>query len=157
MDILEGTLDARGIRIGVVLSRFNEIVCGRLLEGFRDGILRHGGEESAMTIARVPGSWELPQAASKLASSGRFDVVVALGALVRGETPHFDYIASAASKGLADVANATGVPVILGVLTTDNLEQAMERAGGKAGNKGWDAALAAIEMVHLYRSIDNRS
>ncbi len=150
----EGDLDARGLRVALVVARFNDAICGNLLEGARDALVRHGASESDLGVVRVAGSWELPQAASGLAKSGSWDAVVALGALVRGETPHFDYIASAAAKGLAEAGTSTGVPVIFGVLTTDSLEQAMDRAGGKAGNKGWDAALAAIEMVRLYRKID---
>lgn len=153
-EALEGHLDASGIRFAVVVSRFNDMICGRLLDGCRDALVRHGAAADAITVVRAPGSWELPQVASRLAGSGRFDAVVALGALVRGETPHFDHIASAASKGLADAGIASGVPVVFGVLTTDTMEQAIDRAGGKAGNKGWDAALAAIEMVRLYRGID---
>jgi 6,7-dimethyl-8-ribityllumazine synthase len=150
----EGDLDARGLRVALVVSRFNDAICANLLEGARDALVRHGATESDLAVIRVPGSWELPQAASRLAKSGSWDAVVALGALVRGDTPHFDYIASATAKGLAEAATASGVPVMFGVLTTDTLEQAMDRAGGKAGNKGWDAALAAIEMVRLYRRID---
>jgi 6,7-dimethyl-8-ribityllumazine synthase len=151
---VEGHLDASGIRLAIVVSRFNDLVCERLLEGCRDAMLRHGAGEGDLTVVRAPGSWELPQVAARLANSGRFDAIVALGALVRGDTPHFDYIAAAASKGLADAGVASGVPVVFGVLTTDTMEQAIDRAGGKAGNKGWDAALAAIEMVRLYRRID---
>jgi len=154
IEVLEGRLDAAGIRFAIVVARFNDLVCARLLDGCRDALARHGASESDLTVVRVPGSWELPQAASRLAGAGRFDAVIALGALVRGETPHFDHIAAAAAKGLAEAASSTGVPVIFGVLTTDSLDQALERAGGKAGNKGWDAALAAIEMVRLYRRID---
>lgn len=150
----EGDLDARGLRVALVVARFNDAICGNLLEGARDALVRHGAAESDLAVVRVPGSWELPQACSRLARSGSWDAVIALGALVRGETPHFDYIASAAAKGLAEAATGSGVPVIFGVLTTDTLEQAMDRAGGKAGNKGWDAALAAVEMVRLYRKID---
>ena len=150
----EGDLDARGLRVALVVARFNDAICGNLLDGARDALVRHGANGVDVGVVRVPGSWELPQAASRLAMSGSWDAVVALGAQVRGETPHFDYIASAAAKGLAEAGITSGVPVIFGVLTTDTLEQAMDRAGGKAGNKGWDAALAAIEMVRLYRKID---
>jgi 6,7-dimethyl-8-ribityllumazine synthase len=154
MNIVEARLDAGGVRFAIVVSRFNAIVCERLLEGCRDALIRHGAEEDSITVVRVPGSWELPQVAAKLAATGRFDAVVALGALVRGETPHFDYIAGAAARGLAGVADASGLPVVFGVLTTDTIEQAIDRAGGKAGNKGWDAAVAAIEMARLFRQID---
>ena len=150
---LEGSLDATGARFALVVSRFNDLLTGRLLEGALDCLTRHGARDADVTVVRVPGSWEIPFAAERLASSGRYDAVVALGVLIRGATPHFDYIAAEAAKGLAHAALATGVPVAFGVLTTDTLEQALERAGAKAGNKGWQAAQAAIEMVQLYRAL----
>ena len=149
----EGSLDARGLRVALVVSRFNDLVTERLLAGAVDCLARHGGGEDERTIVRVPGSWELPLAAKRAATSGKFDAVVALGALIRGETPHFDVLAAAVAKGLSQVALAEGVPVIFGVLTTDTVEQALDRAGSKSGNKGWDAALSAIEMVHLFRDM----
>jgi 6,7-dimethyl-8-ribityllumazine synthase len=152
--IFQGGLDARGLRVALVVSRFNDLVTERLLAGAVDCLTRHGGGEDERTIVRVPGSWELPLAAKRAAASGKFDAVVALGALIRGETPHFDVLAAAVSKGLAQVALSEGVPVIFGVLTTDTVEQALDRAGSKAGNKGWDAALSAIEMVHLFRDMN---
>jgi 6,7-dimethyl-8-ribityllumazine synthase len=152
--IFQGGLDARGLRVALVVSRFNDLVTERLLAGAVDCLARHGGGEDERTIVRVPGSWELPLAAKRAAASGKFDAVVALGALIRGETPHFDVLAAAVSKGLAQVALSEGVPVIFGVLTTDTVEQALDRAGSKAGNKGWDAALSAIEMVHLFRDMN---
>jgi 6,7-dimethyl-8-ribityllumazine synthase len=152
--IFQGGLDARGLRVALVVSRFNDLVTERLLAGAVDCLARHGGGEDERTIVRVPGSWELPLAAKRAAASGKFDAVVALGALIRGETPHFDVLAAAVSKGLAQVALTEGVPVIFGVLTTDTVEQALDRAGSKAGNKGWDSALSAIEMVHLFRDMN---
>jgi len=151
---LEGSLDAAGARFALVVSRFNDLLTGRLLEGAIDCLSRHGAAEDDITVVKVPGSWELPFVAERLAASKRYDAVVALGVLIRGATPHFDYIAAEAAKGLAHAALATGVPVAFGVLTTDTLEQAIERAGSKAGNKGWQAAQAAIEMVRLYRSLE---
>jgi 6,7-dimethyl-8-ribityllumazine synthase len=150
---LEGTLDAKGIRFALVVSRFNEVVTGRLLAGAQDCLRRHGAEDDAVTVVWVPGSWELPQAARKIAGLGRVDAIVALSALIRGETTHFDVLAAEVSKGLAAVANDSGIPVIFGVLTTDTVEQALDRAGAKSGNKGWDAALSAIEMVDLFRRL----
>ena len=150
---LEGSLDAAGARFGLVVSRFNDLLTGRLLEGAIDCLIRHGARDEDITVVKVPGAWELPFVAERLAASGKHDAVVALGVLIRGATPHFDYIAAEAAKGLAQAAMATGVPVAFGVLTTDTLEQAIERAGSKAGNKGWQAAQAAIEMVQLYRSL----
>ena len=151
--ILEGNLDARGLRVALVVSRFNDFITERLLAGALDCLARHGGSEDDRTIVRVPGSWELPQAAKRAAASGRFDAVVALGALIRGETPHFDVLTAEVAKGLAQVALGEGIPVVFGVLTTDTVEQAMDRAGSKSGNKGWDAALSAIEMVNLFRDM----
>jgi len=135
------------------VSRFNDLLTGRLLEGAIDCLTRHGARDEDITVVKVPGSWEIPFATERLATSGKVDAVVALGALIRGATPHFDYIAAEAAKGLAHAAMTTGVPVAFGVLTTDTLEQAIERAGSKAGNKGWQAAQAAIEMVQLYRAL----
>lgn len=151
--VLEGHLDAEGMNFAIVVSRFNEVASMRLLEGAEDCLERHGAGDNQRTVVRVPGSWEISMAASKLAGSGKFDAVIALGVLIRGETPHFDVLASSVARGLAIAAVDSGVPVIFGVLTTDSLDQAMERSGAKAGNKGWDAALSAIEMVSLYRKI----
>ena len=147
----EGSLDASQVRVAVVVSRFNEDVTERLLTGALTSLDRMGQSETHRTVIRVPGAWELPLAAAHAARSGRVDAVVALGALVRGATPHFDHIASQASAGLAAVARETGVPVGFGLLTTESFEQALDRAGGKAGNKGAEAAAAAIEMVQLLR------
>jgi len=151
---LEGVLDARGVRIALVVSRFNDLVTSRLLSGAEDCLERHGGSADDRTVVRVPGSWEIPQAARKLAKTGQFDAIVALGALVRGETAHFDLLAAEAARGLAQVGAESGLPVIFGVLTTDTVEQAMDRAGAKLGNKGWEAALSALEMVSLFRRMD---
>ncbi len=147
--VLEGVLKADGMRIGIIVGRFNELIGSKLLEGALDCLRRHGCAEDDITVAWVPGSFEVPLAASKMASSGKYDAILALGAVIRGATPHFDYVAAEVSKGVAHVALETGVPVIFGVLTTDTIEQAIERAGTKAGNKGADCALAAIEMVDL--------
>ncbi len=150
---LEGPLDAKGMRIAVVASRCNGLVMTGLISGALDCLERHGTSSDAITLMRVPGSWELPLAVRKLAASGRFDGVVALGCLIRGETPHFDFMANEVARGLMAASLETGVPVALGVLTTESLEQALERAGAKGGNKGWDAAIAAIEMVAVLRRL----
>jgi 6,7-dimethyl-8-ribityllumazine synthase len=151
--IVEGSLIAKGRRFAIVASRFNDAVTSRLIGGAVDAFLRHGVADKDIRIVRVPGSFEIPVAARKLAATGRYGAVVCLGALVRGETPHFDHLASEAARGVGQAALETGVPVIFGVLTTDSLEQAIDRAGGKAGNKGWDSALAAIEMANLFASM----
>jgi 6,7-dimethyl-8-ribityllumazine synthase len=153
--IVEGTLVApEGARFAVLASRFNHFIVDRLVEGAIDALQRHGGDASRITLVRVPGAWEIPVATQRLAQSKQFDAIVAVAAVIRGSTPHFDYVASEVSKGIAGVSLATGVPVSFGVLTTDSIEQAVERAGTKAGNKGWDAALCAIEMVSLGRALD---
>ena len=149
----EGTLDARGMRFGLVVSRFNETITSRLLAGAEDCLNRHAGDPQDRVVVRVPGSWELALAAKKLAASGDFHAIVALGALIRGQTPHFDVLAGQVASGLAQVGLDTGIPVAFGVLTTDTVEQALDRAGAKLGNKGWEAALAAIEMASLYRKL----
>ncbi|MGC8916207.1 MAG: 6,7-dimethyl-8-ribityllumazine synthase [Thermoanaerobaculum sp.] len=151
---VEGQLSASGLRFGLVVSRFNSLVAERLLEGALDCLLRHGAREGDVMVVKVPGAWELPLAASRLADSGAFDAVVALGALIRGETPHFDVIAAECAKGLAHVSLERKVPVAFGVLTCDTMDQALDRAGGKAGNKGWEAALAAVEMAQLLKALE---
>lgn len=151
--ILEGQLNAKGLRVALVVSRFNEFLVEKLVAGARDCLLRHGADEAALTEIRVPGSFELPFVAKLAAESGRYDAVICLGAVIRGGTPHFEYIAAEAAKGIAQVGLATGVPTIFGVLTTDTLEQAIERSGTKSGNKGWDAALGAIELADLRRRL----
>lgn len=140
-------------RFAVVVSRFNELISSRLLAGFEDAILRHGGDPAAIDVYWVPGAWELPLVALHAAQSGRYGAVAALGCVIRGGTPHFDVVVSEAAKGLQNAALTTGVPVTLGLLTTDNLDQALERAGAKVGNKGWEAAMAAIEMSNLLASL----
>ncbi len=151
--VFEGQLDARGLKFALIVSRFNSFVTERLLAGALDALQRTGAAESDIEIVRVPGSWEMPAAAAVLARQKRFDAIVCLGAVIRGETPHFDYIAAEAAKGLAQVSLETGVPVAFGVLTTNTLEQAIDRAGAKGGNKGYEAAMTAIEMANLLRSL----
>lgn len=152
--VFEGRLIGEGLRFGLVVSRFNEFIGSRLLAGARDALNRHGVAESDVDVAYVPGSFEIPLVAKRMAKSGQYAAVVCLGALIRGATPHFDYIAAEVSKGIANVGLDTGVPVIFGVITAENLEQAIERAGTKAGNKGFDAAVSAIEMANLLAEID---
>lgn len=151
--IIEGKIVAKGMKFGIVASRFNDFICGRLIEGTIDALIRAGAEEKDIVIYKVPGSFELPLTAKKLAKSGRFDAVICLGAIIRGATPHFEYISAEVSKGIAVVGLETEVPVVFGVLTTDTIEQAIERAGTKSGNKGADAAMTAIEMVDLFKKI----
>ncbi len=152
MKTIEGNLSAAGQRIGIVAARFNEFITSRLLGGAEDSFLRHGGSADDLDVAWVPGSFEIPFIAKKMALSGKYDAVVCLGAVIRGATPHFDMVAAEATKGIAHVGLECGVPVIFGVLTTDSIEQAIERAGTKAGNKGFDAMTTAIEMVNLAKS-----
>jgi 6,7-dimethyl-8-ribityllumazine synthase len=151
--MLEGLLQAQGMKFALVVGRFNEFIGSKLMEGAIDTLRRHGANEDDITVAWVPGAFEIPLAAQKLATSGKYDAVLTLGAVIRGATPHFDYVAAEVSKGVAQVGMQSGVPVIFGVLTTDTIEQAIERAGTKAGNKGADCALAAMEMVDLLRKI----
>ncbi|MBE3551322.1 MAG: 6,7-dimethyl-8-ribityllumazine synthase [Kyrpidia tusciae] len=151
--IFEGGLSGEGARFGLVVSRFNELITRPLLEGALGALRRHGVREEDVDVAWVPGAFEIPVVAQKMAESGRYDAVVALGAVIRGATPHFDYVAGEAAKGVAAAALKTGVPVIFGVLTTDTIEQAVERAGTKGGNKGWDAAVSAVEMADLMRRL----
>ena len=151
--VLEGKISAEGFRFGMIVSRFNDFISSKLVEGAMDALLRHGAKEDQISLAKVPGAFEIPLAAKKLAQSGKYDAIICLGAVIRGSTPHFEYVAAEVSKGIANVALETNIPVTFGVLTTDNLEQAIERAGTKAGNKGWDAAMAAMEMVNLYKNL----
>jgi 6,7-dimethyl-8-ribityllumazine synthase len=154
MQVIEGKLEARGLRFALVVSRFNEALTTRLESGAVDCLVRHGADKEDITIFRAPGAWEIPLVASKLASGDGYDAVICVGALVRGGTAHFDLIAAEVAKGIASTAMERGIPMTFGVITADTLEQAVERAGTKMGNKGWEAALAAIEMVSLYRGID---
>ena len=151
--MLEGEFRAEGARFAVVVSRFNSFVVENLLTGAMDALTRHGVARSDITVVRVPGAWEIPLTAQRLAATRRFDAIVAVGAVIRGGTPHFEYVAGETVKGLAQVTLAHGVPIGFGVLTVDSIEQAIERAGTKAGNKGWDAAAAAIEMVSLFAAL----
>lgn len=153
MNLLEGKLLAEGQRVGIVAARFNEFITGKLLGGAIDAFVRHGGSEDQVDVAWVPGAFEIPLVAKKMAASGKYDAVICLGAVIRGATPHFDMVANEATKGIAQVGLQAGIPVIFGVLTTDSIEQAVERAGTKAGNKGFDAMTTAIEMVNLLKQI----
>ena len=151
---LEGMLNAEGKRLGVVVSRFNEIITGKLLEGALDCWRRHGGKEEDITVVFVPGAWEIPPTAMKLAKSGKVDAVVCLGAVIRGATPHFEFVAAESAKGIAQASmQQTEVPMTFGVLPCATIEQAVERAGSKSGNKGWDATLSAIEMLGIYKQL----
>ncbi len=151
--IIEGKLDAKGLRVGLVVSRFNSFICDRLVEGAIDALVRHGGDRESIHVVRVPGAFEIPLTAKKMVESKRYDALVCLGAVIRGSTPHFDYVSAEVSKGVASVSLESGIPVAFGVLTTDNLEQAIERAGSKAGNKGFEAAVSAIEMANLFKAL----
>lgn len=150
----EGDLMGAGLKIGIVVSRFNELLSTRLLDGAEDGLVRHGVDDGAIDVALVPGAFEIPLVASRMAASGRYDAIVALGVVIRGSTPHFEYVSSEVSKGVARAGLDTGVPVSFGIVTADTIEQAVERAGTKQGNKGWDAALAAIEMANLLKGMN---
>ena len=154
MRVYEGNLIAGEKRFAIVVGRFNEFISNKLLGGCIDGLKRHGSNEENIDITWVPGAFEIPLAAQKLAKTGRYDAVICLGAVIRGSTPHFEYVSSEVSKGVANVMLSTGIPVIFGVLTTENIEQAIERAGTKSGNKGFDAAVAAIEMANLLKNIE---
>lgn len=151
MRTFEGHLVGTGLRVGIVAGRFNELIVSKLVGGALDALKRHSVEDEQVDVAWVPGAFEIPLIAKKMAESGRYDAVVTLGAVIRGSTPHFDYVCNETAKGVASLSLSTGIPVIFGVLTTDNIEQAIERAGTKAGNKGWEAATAAIEMANLSR------
>ncbi|MBE0647095.1 MAG: 6,7-dimethyl-8-ribityllumazine synthase [Bacteroidales bacterium] len=153
MKTIEGKLDAKELKFGIVIARFNEFISSKLLSGCLDGLRRHGAEDSHIDMVWAPGSFEIPFLAKKMATSGKYNAVICLGAVIRGATPHFDFVAAEVSKGVASVGLDTGIPVIYGVLTTDNIEQAIERAGTKSGNKGFDAALAAIEMANVLPQI----
>ncbi|MEW5807774.1 MAG: 6,7-dimethyl-8-ribityllumazine synthase [Acidobacteriota bacterium] len=150
--VIQGNLDAKNLRFGIIVSRFNEFVSERLLEGALDCLERHGAEEKNISIFKVPGCFEIPLFAKRIADTKKHDAIICLGVLIRGETPHFDFLSAEVTKGIASVGMETGMPVIFGVLTSENLDQAIERAGAKSGNKGWMTALSAIEMANLYRA-----
>lgn len=156
MKQIEGHLSAKGYSFGIIVSRFNEFITGKLLDGARDALIRHGADDAALTVFWVPGAFELPVAARRVVQSGQFNAVICLGAVIRGDTPHFDYISAETTKGIAMVGLDAVIPVTFGVLTTDSTDQAIERAGTKSGNKGWDAACTAIELIDLYQKIDRR-
>ena len=153
MKTLEGKLTAKNMKIAIVVARFNEFITSKLLSSCIDCLIRHEAADEDLTVAWVPGAFEIPMAAKKLAESGKYDAVICLGAVIRGATPHFDYVCAEASKGIAQVSMQTGVPVAFGVLTTENIQQAVERAGTKAGNKGVDCAMTAMEMVNLFKEM----
>ena len=154
MRTIEGNLVSKNIRVGIVAARFNEFITSKLLGGAMDGLLRHDVLDDDIDVAWVPGAFEIPLIASKMAKSGKYDAVICLGAVIRGATSHYDYVCNEVSKGIATVSLESGIPVLFGVLTTENIEQAIERAGTKAGNKGYDCAVSAIEMVNLIRAIE---
>ena len=149
----EGKLDAKGLTFGIIVSRFNSFISERLLEGAVDALVRHGGDDTNIHVARVPGAFEIPLAAKKMADSGKYNAIICLGAVIRGSTPHFDYVASEVSKGVASVSLDSGIPIAFGVLTTDTIEQVVERAGTKSGNKGFEAAVTAIETANLLKAM----
>ncbi len=150
---IQGNVTAQGLKFGIIAARFNDFITGRLVEGALDGLQRHGVNEDDIVIVKVPGAYEIPLAAKMLAQSKKYNAIICLGAVIRGATPHFEYVSAEVSKGIASVSLDSNVPVIFGVLTTDTIEQAIERAGAKSGNKGWDAALSAIEMANLMRQL----
>ena len=152
-NLIEGKVVAEGMKVGIVCARFNEFITSKLLGGAVDGLVRHGMNDSDIDVAWVPGAFEIPVAAKKMAESGKYDAILTLGAVIKGSTSHYDYVCAEVSKGTAQVSLQYGLPVMFGVLTTDNIEQAIERAGTKAGNKGYDVALSAIEMVNLFRNM----
>ncbi len=153
MKIIEGELQAKGFKFGIVVSRFNDFITSRLLEGAVDALVRHGAKEDDIEVVKVPGAFEIPLIAKKLAMKGTYQAVICLGTVIRGATPHFDYIAAEVSKGVAVASLDTGVPMAFGIITADSIEQAVERAGTKAGNKGWDAAITAIEMAQVVKRL----
>ncbi len=153
MRVLEGKLVAKEMKVGIVAGRFNEFITSKLIGGAKDGLVRHDVNEDDITVAWVPGAFEIPLIASKMAKSGKYDAIICLGAVIRGNTDHYDYVCAEVSKGIAQVSLSSDIPVMFGVLTTDTIEQAIERAGTKAGNKGYDCAVSAIEMVNLIRNI----
>lgn len=153
MKIYEGELQAKGLKFGIVMSRFNDFITSKLLDGAMDALLRHGAKEDDIDIVKVPGSFEIPMVAKKMALKGTYNAIICLGTVIRGATPHFEYIAAEVSKGIASASMETGVPIAFGIITCDTIEQAVERAGTKSGNKGWDAAITAIEMAQLLKKL----
>jgi 6,7-dimethyl-8-ribityllumazine synthase len=152
-NLFEGKISAEGFRFAIIVSRFNDFIGSKLMEGALDALKRHGADESQISVFKVPGAFEIPMTAKRLVKSDKYDAIICLGAVIRGATPHFDYVAAEVSKGIAAVSLEGDIPITFGVLTTDNLEQAIERAGSKVGNKGWDSAMAAMEMVNLYKEM----
>ncbi|NQU16355.1 MAG: 6,7-dimethyl-8-ribityllumazine synthase [Desulfobacteraceae bacterium] len=153
-NIVEGQLSAKGFRFAIIVSRFNDFICSRLAEGAMDALLRNGADDEKLLLVKVPGAFEIPIVAKRLSQSGHYDAVICLGAVIRGATSHFEYVAAEVSKGIANVALENNIPITFGILTTDNLEQAIERAGSKSGNKGFEAAMVAIEMVNLLKELE---
>ncbi len=153
MKIIEGELQAKGLKFGVVISRFNDFITSKLLDGAKDALLRHGAKEDDIDVIKVPGSFEIPMVAKRLALKGTYNAIICLGTVIRSATPHFEYIAAEVSKGIASASMETGIPIAFGIITSDTIEQAVERAGTKSGNKGWDAAITAIEMAQLLKKI----
>ncbi|MGC2064027.1 MAG: 6,7-dimethyl-8-ribityllumazine synthase [Thermodesulfovibrionales bacterium] len=153
MKVIQGELQAKGLTFGIVVSRFNDFITAKLLDGAVDALVRHGAKEEDIDVVKVPGAFEIPLAAKKLAAKGKYQAIICLGTVIRGSTPHFDYIAAEVSKGVASASLDTGVPIAFGVLTTDTIEQAVERAGTKSGNKGFDSAMTAIEMAQLMKKL----
>ncbi|MFO8165767.1 MAG: 6,7-dimethyl-8-ribityllumazine synthase [Desulfatiglandales bacterium] len=151
---IEGEISAKGVACAIVVSRFNDFICQRLLDGALDALKRHGASDDQITIVKVPGAFEIPAMAKKLSLKGKFECVICLGAIIRGATPHFEYISSQVARGIASIALEGTIPVSFGMITSDTLEQAIERAGAKSGNKGWDAAVSAMEMVSLFKALD---
>ncbi|MEW5747125.1 MAG: 6,7-dimethyl-8-ribityllumazine synthase [Nitrospirota bacterium] len=153
MKIIEGELQAKGLTFGIVVSRFNDFITSRLLDGAVDALVRHGAQEEDLEVVKVPGAFEIPLAAKRMAAKGAYNAIICLGTVIRGATPHFEYVAGEVSKGIAAASLETGVPIAFGVITSDTIEQAVERAGTKAGNKGWDAAITAIEMAQVFKKL----
>ena len=153
MKVIQGELQAKGLKFAIIVSRFNDFITGKLLEGAVDGLLRHGAKEEDIEVIKVPGAFEIPLTARRVASKGSYNALICLGTVIRGATPHFDYVAAEVSKGVAAASMETGVPIAFGVLTTDTIEQAVERAGTKSGNKGFDAAMTAIEMAQVFKKL----
>jgi 6,7-dimethyl-8-ribityllumazine synthase len=151
--IIQGDLSGKGLKVGIVAARFNDFITSRLVDGALDGLQRHGVAEADIEIVRVPGAYEIPLVAKRLAHAKKYNAIICLGAVIRGATPHFEYVSAEVSKGVASVSMESGLPIIFGVLTTDTIEQAIERAGSKSGNKGWDAALSAIEMANVMKQL----